>query len=501
MRADVLIIGSGLAGLACALALDVRRTAILVNDTQPASDVASAWAQGGVAAALAADDAPALHAADTLAAAGGIADRATVDALAADAPQAIALLESFGVPFDRDADGELALGLEAAHSRRRIAHAADHTGASIVAALLAAVARRPNVTLVTGLRAFDLISRDDGSVGGARFVNADGGVIECGAAATVVASGGYGGLFARTTTPAATLGAGIAMAARAGATLADLEFVQFHPTALAGGGDPLPLVSEAVRGEGAVLIDEHGQRFVDELLPRDVVARAIFAVEERGGSAALDARALGARFARRFPTIDARARALGIDAATMPLPVTPAAHYTIGGIATGATGRTDVAGLWACGEVAATGLHGANRLASNSLMEALVFGTRVAGDIGATALPRRSIGSVRPPQTIVLADDLAAVLRPLREAMSAFVGVVRDARGLNRALAACDALAASTADPRALDAADVARRVIEAALARRESRGAHYRRDFPATDPRQAVRSFNHTVAAVAQSS
>jgi len=489
MHADVVIVGAGLAGLSTALALD-GRSVLLVNDTAPASEVASAWAQGGVAAALAPDDTPALHEADTLAASAGLADPATVHALAEEAPDVVALLARLGVPFDRDGDGALSLGLEAAHSRRRIAHASDRTGAAIVRALLGVVATRPEIRLVTGWRALDLIVRDDGRVGGVVFADATGHTEAVTAGAVVLASGGYGGLYARTTTPRATLGAGIVMAARAGATLVDLEFVQFHPTALRVDADPLPLVSEAVRGEGAQLIDAHANRFVDELAPRDVVARAIAAVEAAGGVVALDARtALGTSFAQHFPGIAADCAAHGIDPATMPIPVTPAAHYTIGGIATDARGRSSVPGLWACGEVAATGLHGANRLASNSLMEAAVFGARVARDIaGSRAL--RALGTIAEPLDVVFSADLATELAPLRGAMSAYAGVVRDAAGLNALVAICDGLERAAEDPRVRDAVALARFVAHAALARRESRGAHVRRDFPATDPRFAARAF-----------
>jgi L-aspartate oxidase len=489
MHADVVIVGAGLAGLSTALALD-GRSVLLVNDTAPASEVASAWAQGGVAAALAPDDTPALHEADTLAAAAGLADPATVHALAEEAPDVVALLARLGVPFDRDGDGALALGLEAAHSRRRIAHAADRTGAAIVRALLAVVAARPEIRLVTGWRALDLIVRDDGRVGGVVFADAHGRTQAVTAGSVVLASGGFGGVYARTTTPRATLGAGIVMAARAGATLVDLEFVQFHPTALRIDADPLPLVSEAVRGEGARLLDGDGNRFVDELAPRDVVARAIAAVEVAGGTVALDARAaLGASFARHFPGIAAECAAHGIDPATMPIPVTPAAHYTIGGIATDARGRSSVPGLWACGEVAATGLHGANRLASNSLMEAAVFGARVARDIAGARAPR-ALGAVAAVADVAFSADLAAELAPLRAAMSAYAGVVRDAAGLTALVAVCDRLDPVTHDPRVRDAVALARFVAHAALARRESRGAHVRRDFPASDPRFAVRAF-----------
>jgi len=489
MRVDVAIVGAGLAGLSTALALD-GRSVLLINDTAPESEVASAWAQGGVAAALAADDAPALHEADTLAAAAGIADGATVHALVEEAPGAIALLEAFGVAFDRDGDGCFALGLEAAHSRRRIAHAADRTGAAIVRALLDAASKRENIGLLTGRRVLDLIRRDDGHVCGLTLADSTGRVQTVSAPAVVLASGGFGGLYARTTTPGATLGAGIAMAGRAGATLADLEFVQFHPTALDIEADPLPLVSEAVRGEGALLIDSHGKRFVDELAPRDIVARALAAREAQGERTRLDARHLGARFATRFPAIFADCLRHGVDPRSVPIPVRPAAHFTIGGIATNDRGRTSVAGLWACGEVAATGLHGANRLASNSLIEAAVFGTRTARDITGTALSGRALAGLHSLPSVDFNGDLAYELAPLRAAMSAYAGVVRDAAGLSTLLAFCEPFERSARDPRLRDAVLVARLVAQAALTRRESRGAHFRRDYPDRDVRFGARAF-----------
>jgi L-aspartate oxidase len=311
------------------------------------------------------------------------------------------------------------------------------------------------------------------------------------ATAVVLASGGFGGLYARTTTPRATLGAGIAMAARAGATLADLEFVQFHPTALNVVGDPLPLISEAVRGEGARLVLPDGERFVDELAPRDVVARAIAARERQGERVSLDAReALGESFPEHFPGIFAECMSRAIDPRTQRIPVTPAAHYTIGGVATDEHGRTTTPGLWACGEVAATGLHGANRLASNSLMEAAVFGTRVAADIMAANAPRARLTALRAARPIAFANDLAAQIAPLRHAMSEHAGVVRDRDGLETLLALSERLERQPGDPRVRDAALVARLVAQAALARRESRGAHFRSDYPASDVRQATRSF-----------
>jgi L-aspartate oxidase len=497
MKTDVLVIGAGVAGLAAALAVE-GRSVLVASETPLGRDLASAWAQGGIAAALGGEDSPRLHAADTVAAGAGIVARDAVETLANEAPAAVDALVRLGVPFARDAGGALALGLEGAHGQRRIVHAADATGAAIVAALVAEARTRPNVTLRAGLRATALLQRPDGRVAGAVLLAPGGEEIVVEAGAVILATGGFGGLFARTTTPAGARGAGIALAARAGATLADLEFVQFHPTALRIAADPLPLVSEAVRGEGALLVDGAGARIMTgvdprgELAPRDVVARAVSACEAAGGRVFLDARAaLGERFPARFPGIFAVAQRAGLDPRTTPLPVTAATHYTIGGVATDTDGRTSLPGLWACGEVAATGLHGANRLASNSLVEGLVFGARAGRDVAATASARTPAAwCAMHGRAPAGHGDCAAALRPLRAAMSTGLGVVRDEDGLTRALQTFVALERAADDDRVADAALVAAAVARAALARRESRGAHFRADHPASDPRWARRSF-----------
>jgi L-aspartate oxidase len=468
------IIGGGLAGLMTALRL-APQPVILLAKTPLAQGAASAWAQGGIAAAVGEGDDPALHAADTLAAGDGLSDPVVANRIAAAAPDAIAELERFGVVFDRDARGRFALGLEAAHGRRRIVHVTgDGTGAAIMRALVAAVAATPSITVVEGLEARRLLIDDRGIAG----VLAAGPWSACllPTRRVVLATGGLGGLYAHTTNPLGAIGQGVALAARAGAALADMEFVQFHPTALAVGLDPMPLVSEAVRGEGAVLVDETGRRFMAgqgraELEPRDVVARAVAAHIAAGHRAFLDARqAPGADFARHFPGITARCRAAGIDPAIQPIPVRPAVHYHMGGIAVDAEGRSTIDGLWACGEVAASGLHGANRLASNSLLEAVVMAGFVADSIAGT-----KAGPLPVPRPVAL--PAAPDAGPLRALASETLGVVRERAGLEAAVAHVQPLAflgGAAADP-----ALVALLIATAALAREESRGGHWRADFP----------------------
>ena len=487
MRSDLagcpVIIGGGLAGLMTALRL-APQPVILLAKVPLTEGAASAWAQGGIAAAVGEDDRPSLHAADTLAAGDGLTDPAVASRIAAAAPAAIIELERHGVVFDRDAGGRLALGLEAAHARRRIVHVAgDGSGAAIMRALVAAVRATPSITVIEGLEARRLLVDDRGVAGVLAAGPADACLLP--SRRVVLATGGLGGLYAHTTNPLGAIGQGLALAARAGATLADMEFVQFHPTALDVGLDPMPLVSEAVRGEGAVLVDETGARFMagkgrGELEPRDVVSRAVAAHIAAGHRVFLDARAsLGAGFAERFPSITARCRAAGIDPVRQPIPVRPAVHYHMGGIVVDAEGRSTIEGLWACGEVAASGLHGANRLASNSLLEAVVMAGAVAASIAGTqAAPlaaARPIGLSAAPQ--------AAGLRGL---VSETLGVVRDRAGLERAVDRLQPLAFEGGA--ASDPALVALMIATAALAREESRGGHWRADFPQTSPAWARR-------------
>ena len=456
----------------------------------------TAWAQGGVAAAVAEGDTAEAHARDTIAAGAGLVDEAVAYAMAREAPERIRDLLAFGVPFDKDLEGRLTVGREAAHSARRIVHVrGDQAGRAIMAALVAAVRKAPHIRLLEGFIAEDLITAG-GRVTGVRARGTDGRLANILAPATVLASGGLGHLFAVTTNPLEARGQGLAIAARAGALIADPEFVQFHPTAIDIGRDPAPLATEAIRGEGATLVNRAGERFMlkvhaeAELAPRDIVARAVFAELQAGRGAFLDARTAIADFAERFPGVTAYCRDAGIDPARDLIPVAPAAHYHMGGVATDANGRTSLEGLWAAGEVASTGAHGANRLASNSLLEAAVYAARIAEDIGGLTLTDTTRSVLTPLGTEKVVSD-AARERALRNLMSAHVGVVRTGDGLKHALRRiADLEREAVRMPQLRNMATAALMITAAALRREESRGGHYRSDFPSTDPAQAKRTF-----------
>ncbi|KQS14517.1 L-aspartate oxidase [Curtobacterium sp. Leaf183] len=518
----VVIVGSGIAGLTTAIRASARHDVTLVTKGALA-DAATSHAQGGVAVALGVDDTAALHVADTHLAAAGSADARAVEVLCTDGPARVRDLLALGVPFDRTTDpasidrhgDDLARGREAAHSRWRVVHAdGDATGAAIEQTLIAAL-HRQHVTILERTCLTDLVVRD-GSVVGVDVLDLLGDPRRIDADAVVLASGGAGHLYRETTNPLVATGDGQAAAWRAGAVLADLEFVQFHPTRLAvpGGG----LVSEAVRGEGAVLRDARGHRFMTavhpdaELAPRDVVARGIAAAVRDTGLVELDATALDPTFlVSRFPGLTRATRAAGFDWTRQGVPVAPAAHYAMGGIATDAEGRSSLPGLWAVGEAACTGVHGANRLASNSLLEGLVFAVRAADALGGprpgllrlrgdAALAVTTVDDVtestrasRPvdaraerPGGPARLSEAADVRQTLQTVMTERVGLLRDAGGLSVARRALDALAVPVADTvrdhedRAL--LDLARLTARAAEARAESRGAHARTDHPDTD-------------------
>lgn len=503
---DVIVVGSGVAGLTAALELPGRRVSILTK-LDLGGGSSSRWAQGGVAAALGSDDSPRLHAQDTLLSGDGLCHDDTVAILTRQGPTSLRRLMALGGRFDRDAEGDLRLGKEGAHSRRRILHAGgDATGREMVRALVTATRRRPNVAIHEHAFARDLVLAD-GRVVGVLALHRQGASyrrVFHRAPAVVLATGGSGQLYARTTNPVAATADGLAMAARAGAQLVDLEFVQFHPTALDVDRDPLPLVTEALRGEGSWLIDSSGDRFMvavhpmAELAPRDVVARAIRRRQEMGHQVFLDTRkAVGEAFARRFPTVYAFCRESGIDPCRQPIPVTPAAHYTMGGIAVDAHGQASLPGLWACGEVASTGVHGANRLASNSLLEALVFGGRVAAAVGgfdAHAVSdaegevwRESAdGDLDRGSRRAVSSPACDRRRRLRQVMWRDVALERCAEGLERALAELHSLQAEgrvmpwrVSECETSNLLTAGRCVATAALWRQESRGAHLRSDFP----------------------
>jgi L-aspartate oxidase len=490
-EADVVVLGAGAAGLSVALGLRGRRVDLLAKG--PLGHTGnSPWAQGGVAGALGPGDSPALHAADTLAVAGELGDPAAVARLTREGPERLAQLLALGARFDRDASGRLDLAREAAHSRARVLHARDATGAEVVRALGAALGGRSGLSVFERSFALDLVT-DGGRLAGALVRHADGALVLHRARAVVLATGGIGRVFARTTNPPEATGDGLALAWRAGARLADLELVQFHPTALDVGADPMPLLTEALRGAGAILVDEDGRRLLagaGELQPRDVVARALWSALAAGRRARLDARdAVGESFPERFPTVFEACRRHGLDPRVEPIPVAPAAHYHMGGVDVDLDGRSSVPGLWAAGEVACTGVHGANRLASNSLLEALVFGARVARSV-AEALPhlrRPAAAPALPPAEPRDQDgeERASAEAGIRRLMWEKAGLVRTGEGLREALSGIGALArtipAGAEESRNL--ATVARLVATAALARPESRGAHFRADHPRTDP------------------
>lgn len=492
--ARVVIVGTGIAGLVTAYRASARHEVVLVTKAELAESNTK-YAQGGIAAALFPDDSPASHAADTMRAGAGLCDPHAVDVLCTEGPQRVRELMALGVEFDR-VGGELARGHEAAHSARRVIHAGgDATGLEIEIALLRAVkAVAVEVHEHTFMRELVVRHEVDGPrVAGIEAVGPDGRIRTIPADIVVIASGGAGQLYAHTTNPAVTTGDGVAAAWRAGAVLADVEFYQFHPTSLAVPGNPL--ISEAVRGDGAVLLDENGRRFMfdvhpdGELAPRDVVARGIAAQMARQGGrpVLLDATALGADYlAERFPGISRVTREHGFDWATQPIPVTPAAHYWMGGIRTDIDGRTSLPGLFAVGEATCTGVHGANRLASNSLLESLVFAWRASDalDIESAPQPSQRAARLASVEADATRTTSSASRGEVQQLMWSLVGLERDLAGLREA---ADRLAGWHVDGDGIEQLevrnllDLGRLMVRAAIAREESRGAHDRTDFPET--------------------
>jgi L-aspartate oxidase len=482
-----LVVGSGVAGLHTAWRASQHGDVLLLTK-RSLFDSATAYAQGGIAAALGAGDSPTLHRQDTLAAGAALCDAAAVQVLVEEGPARVRELQTAGAEFDLDPAGELLLGREAAHSTNRIVHAhGDQTGAEVARTLIARVRASERVKVVERARVLDLIVSRGACIGVRASVA--GKAVEIVADATVLATGGCGQVYRYTTNPVVATGDGFAIAHRAGVTLADMEFVQFHPTALDTPENPLALISEAVRGEGAVLVNERGERFMlkvhksAELAPRDVVARAIFR-EQKKSRVYLDARRLGRGFAKRFPGILALCAARGIDPRKDLIPVTPAAHYMMGGVVTDLNGHSSLTRLYAVGELARTGVHGANRLASNSLLEGLVFAERVARDLAAApplgggALPEQKHWEV-PPFSDRGAAQVAA--DRVREVMWQHAGISRTAKGLRTAIVELTEIEERlpTGATEELNLVQTARLIVEAALRRKESRGGHYRSDFP----------------------
>ncbi len=513
-RTDVLVIGGGAAGLTAALAAAATGAEVLLLARTPAA-TNSAWAQGGIAAALDPDDSPADHTADTLIAGAGLCDEPAVRVLTAAAPAWMQRLADAGVPFARRADGSFALGLEGGHGRRRIVYVGDRTGSAVIDALLRQVRAEPRIRILADSQALELLTADDRVVGA--LVQTADGILSVTAGAVLLAGGGAGALYGLSSNQSTALGETIALAVRAGATAADMEFVQFHPTVYRTRNGSGFLISEAVRGEGGLLQTVAGERFMPaydpraELAPRDVVTRGIYAALRRSDSAhvLLDMRGLSAaQIEAHFPTILARLRADGLDPRTTLIPVAPAAHYLMGGIVTDLDGATVLRGLFAAGETACTGVHGANRLASNSLLECLVFGERAGQAAAACAATFQPAGDDRAewwalPDT---AARSAAVPADWRGALAALMqrcgGPLRSAADLQAGLAELERW------PRRADGADAdrltmvnaiqtARLILNGALQREESRGGHFRRDFPTERDELRHRLHQQRAAAV----
>jgi L-aspartate oxidase len=485
---NILIIGAGVAGLYTALKLAPRPVTVITARPLGA-DASSAWAQGGMAAAIGENDTPNLHFADTMEAGAGLVDPDAARILVDGGPDAVDDLARIGVNFDRDADGNYILGREAAHCRHRIVHATgDQAGAEIMRALIDAARKSPHITILERVVVEDLLTDAEGAVAGVlAFIVERGERVLMEASETVLATGGLGGLYAVTTNPKPAQGHGLAFAARAGAVIRDPEFVQFHPTALDFGEDPAPLATEALRGDGAVLVNADGRPFMQkyhrdrDLAPRDIVARAVEAERRAKRGAFLDARDVGAEFPEKFPTVFAACRRNNLDPREALMPVAPAAHYHMGGVMTDLDGRASLEGLSAVGEVASTGVHGANRLASNSLLEAVVFGARIAERLKSAPLAvRNDAGAPEDRFDLAPKPADAKLMMRLRKAMSKGAALLRSEESLGDVI---DVINDLNQDPlmtsglkSALASAEL---IVQGAMMREESRGGHHRTDFP----------------------
>ena len=496
--ADVIVVGSGIAGLTTALQARTYGLSVLIVTKSKVDEGSTKWAQGGIAAALGPGDTPDQHLKDTLVAGADLCDAEAVRVLVTEGPAAVRKLIERGAIFDTEETGEISLTREGGHLRNRILHAGgDATGAEVSRALLAAVHDDPEIEVVEDALVLDAIKSASGAVCGVTLhvigAGSRDGVGRALGKAVVLATGGLGQVFAQTTNPSVSTGDGVALALRAGAKVADVEFIQFHPTVLWLGDNTQgqqPLISEAVRGEGAYLVDDEGTRFMvsehqlAELAPRDVVAIASMRHMNKSGAhhVWLDVRHLSG-FENRFPTIYSSCIAHGIDPAKDLIPVAPASHYASGGVRVDLNGRTSVSGLYACGETACTGVHGANRLASNSLLEGLVFAARIADDLKLN-LPEQGEPVENNSKSILLDP---AIRKDIANAMSKGAGVIRTRESLEEVLETLDELAKKTSDQPCVEAWEttnlfqLAQAILKAALIRQETRGSHWREDFPET--------------------
>ncbi|SMX60069.1 L-aspartate oxidase [Bradyrhizobium sp. ORS 285] len=501
---EVVIVGASVAGLFCALKL-APQPVILISATPLGEPAFGATMQADIAAAVSPGDSPEFHAADMIAAGGGLVDEVAALELARDGLARIEDLLSLGVAFDRDSKGGLATSRAAAHAARRILSVrGDFTGQAIIAALTEAVRATPSIRVIEGHVA-DTLLTESGAVCGLQLRktgdNAAAPVVMA-TRAVVLATGGVGHLFAATTNPDHANGTGLAVAACAGAVIADPEFVQFHPTAMMTGHQPSPVISESLRGAGAILVNRRGQRFMlprhplVDLAPRDTVARGILAEIAAGRGAFLDARdVLDDDVAERYPMLHRACAAAGLDPTRQPIPVAPAAHFHMGGIAVDRRGRSSIDGLWAAGETAATATDGANHIAGNALLSALVFANRIADDISG-----RAFATCPALQHVAFAEpagaDSTLNIRMLREIMTSQVGVIRDEEGLAEAISTIAKLERDSVDPALRNMATAALLIATAAWSRRESRGAHCRADCPAENPSFAQRTMTTLAAA-----
>jgi L-aspartate oxidase len=503
----IVIVGAGMGALYAALKL-APKPVVMISPEPLGEGASSAWAQGGVAAAMDAEDSPESHASDTLKAGAGTVDASVAELVTQEARDHIIDLTTLGTPFDRTESGAYVLSREAAHSFARVVRVkGDQAGAEIMAALIEAVRKTPSIQVLEGTMAVEL-DVADGKVTGVAIQNSDearSAPVMLRGTAFLLAGGGSGGLYALTTNPPRIRGQVIGMAARAGAVIADAEFVQFHPTAMDVGEDPAPLATEALRGEGAILVNKHGERFMlaahpdAELAPRDIVARAIFAEHQAGNRPMLDTRdVLGEDIKTQFPSVAEYCARNGIDPAVDPIPVAPAAHYHMGGIATDRQGRASLENLWVCGEASSTGLHGANRLASNGLLEALVYARICADGIGADTKNVEQAAEIQVEFTGAGQPPRAEDVQELRDTMTRNVGVMRSEEGLTEALQTIARLDAATPSPSFRNMCATATLIAACAYARKESRGAHARADYPDALPGPGERSNMTYAEAVA---